>query len=105
MPRCLLDLPSFSSRFSWHRLKRCDPGRFPAAESRWEGCVRHDFQVDGVKAIVVEPKVPRPGRPWAWRGEFFGAFPNADIELLKHGWHLAYLEVPDLFGSPQAMKD
>ena len=46
---------------------------------------------------------PLPGRPWAWRGEFFGAFPNADIELVKRGWHLAYMSVPDLFGSPKAV--
>ena len=77
---------------------------FPGVESRWEGFVRHDFQVDGANVTVVEPREPLPGRPWAWRGEFFGAFPNADIELLKSGWHLAYIGVPDLFGSPKAMK-
>ena len=76
---------------------------FPGVESRWEGFVRHDFQVDGANVIVVEPEKPLPGRPWAWRGEFFGAFPNADIELVKRGWHLAYIGVPDLFGSPKAM--
>jgi pimeloyl-ACP methyl ester carboxylesterase len=80
------------------------PKPFPGVESRWEGFVRHDFQVDGANVIVVEPKRALPGRPWAWRGEFFGAFPNADIELLKSGWHLAYIGVPDLFGSPKAMK-
>lgn len=77
---------------------------FPGVEGHWEGFVRHDFQEDGADVIVVEPKKPLPGRPWAWRGEFFGAFPNADIELLKRGWLLAYIGVPDLFGSPKAMK-
>ena len=42
-----------------------------------------------------------PGRPWVWRGEFFGAFADADVALVKAGWHLAYLKVPDLFGSPE----
>jgi pimeloyl-ACP methyl ester carboxylesterase len=79
-------------------------GPFPGTESRWEGFVRHDFRVDGKDAIVVEPKEPLPGRPWAWRGEFFGAFPNADVELLRRGWHLAYIGVPDQFGSPAAMR-
>jgi pimeloyl-ACP methyl ester carboxylesterase len=79
------------------------PKPFPGVESRWEGFVRHDFRVDGANVIVVEPKEALAGRPWAWRGEFFGAFPNADIELLKAGWHLAYMQVPDLFGSPKAM--
>lgn len=76
---------------------------FPGAVSRWEGFVRHDFQVDGRNVIVVEPEKPLPGKPWAWRGEFFGAFPNADVELVKRGWHLAYMRVPDLFGSPRAV--
>ena len=80
------------------------PAPFPGVESRWEGFVRHDFHVDGAKAIVVEPKQPLPGRPWAWRGEFFGAFPNADIELLRRGWHVAYIGVPNQFGSAKAMK-
>jgi pimeloyl-ACP methyl ester carboxylesterase len=59
--------------------------------------------VDGRDVIVVEPEKPLPGRPWAWRGEFFGAFPNADVELVRRGWHLAYMSVPDLFGSPRAV--
>jgi pimeloyl-ACP methyl ester carboxylesterase len=80
------------------------PKPFPGVERRWEGFMRHDFRVDGSNVILVEPRKPLPGRPWAWRGEFFGAFPNADFELLKSGWHLAYIGVPDLFGSPKAMK-
>jgi hypothetical protein len=80
-----------------------EPEPFPGAVSQWNGFVRHDFRVVGADVIVVEPETPLPGRPWAWRGEFFGAFPNADIDLLSAGWHLAYMKVPDLFGSPQAV--
>ena len=80
-----------------------EPRAFPGAEGRWNGFVRHDFTIEGAKALVVEPKATLPGRPWAWRGEFFGAFPNADIALLEAGWHLAYIGVPDQFGSPRAM--
>ena len=76
------------------------PNPFPGRRaSGWLRATR--FQVDGV--IVIEPEKPLPGRPWAWRGEFFGAFPNADIELVKKGWHLAYMNVPNLFGSPKAV--
>jgi pimeloyl-ACP methyl ester carboxylesterase len=85
-------------------LARADgPKPVPGQAGRWEGFVRHDFKVDGTDVIVVEPARPLPGRPWAWRGEFFGAFPNADIELLRKGWHLAYMGVPDQFGSPKAV--
>ncbi|AMV36825.1 alpha/beta hydrolase family protein [Planctomyces sp. SH-PL62] len=80
-----------------------EPRAFPGTASQWNGFVRHDFRVDGVDVIVVEPRTPLAGRPWAWRGEFFGAYPNADVELLGKGWHLAYISVPNLFGSPKAM--
>lgn len=81
-----------------------DRTAWPGAESRWEGFRCHDFEVDGAHVIVVEPQQPLPGKPWAWRGEFFGAYPNADLALLRQGWHLAYIEVPDLFGAPAAMR-
>ncbi|WP_435007275.1 alpha/beta hydrolase family protein [Tundrisphaera lichenicola] len=80
-----------------------EPRPFPGVVGRWEGFVRHDFKVEDSAAIVVEPKTPLPGRPWAWRGEFFGAFPNADLALLEAGWHLAFIAIPDEFGSPRAM--
>jgi pimeloyl-ACP methyl ester carboxylesterase len=79
------------------------PRPFPGTEGRWNGFVRHDFKVDGSGAIVVEPKTPLPGRPWVWRGEFFGAFANADVALVEAGWHLAYVSIPDQFGSPRAV--
>jgi len=80
-----------------------EPKPFPGKVSMWNGFTRHDFQIDASSVIVVVPAKPLPGRPWAWRGEFFGAFPNADIELVKNGWHLAYIGVPNLFGCPKAV--
>ncbi len=94
------------SRWTWRgndAALRDDGKKFPGKISQWNGFVRHDFQVDGANVIVVEPKSPLPGKPWVWRGEFFDSFPNADIELAKQGWHLAYIGVPNLFGSPKAM--
>ncbi len=76
---------------------------YGGAASRWNGFARHDFRVAGSTAIVVEPAHALPGRPWAWRGEFFGAFDGADVALVQAGWHLAYLDVHDQFGSPRAM--
>lgn len=77
---------------------------FPGAKTQWEGFDRYDFQVDGQHAIVVVPRQPRPGRLWAWRGEFFGAFANTDVALLGKGYYLAFLGMPDLFGSPKAVQ-
>lgn len=78
---------------------------FLGAKSLWQGFDRYDFKVDGKSAIVVVPKEVLPGKPWIWRGEFFGAFANADIALVRRGFHLVYLGVPDLFGSPAAVKE
>ena len=77
---------------------------FPGKKSEWQGFDRYDFEVGGKQATVVAPKQALPGKPWAWRGEFFGAFGNADAALVAKGCHLAYLKVPDLFGSPEAGK-
>jgi pimeloyl-ACP methyl ester carboxylesterase len=81
-----------------------DPKPFPGTPTQWQGFARHDFRVGGLDATVIVPDRPLPGRPWAWRGEFFGAFADCDVALVKAGWHLAYLKVPDLFGSPKAVK-
>lgn len=79
------------------------PKPFPGTAGRWEGFVRHDFPVAGMNVTVVEPATPRPGRPWLWRGEFFGAYAEADVALVRDGWHLVYVSVPNQFGSPRAM--
>jgi pimeloyl-ACP methyl ester carboxylesterase len=80
-----------------------DPRPFPGPATTWNGFARFDFKVDGLDATVVAPDTALPGRPWVWRGEFFGAFAEADAALVKAGWHLAYVKTPDLFGSPKAM--
>lgn len=76
---------------------------FPGAVSDWHGYVKHDFEVDGRKVLVVSPKVAAPGLPWVWHGEFFGHKPAPDIALLGQGYHLAYMGVSDMFGAPTAV--
>src|SRR5262249_31060753 len=80
-----------------------EPKPFGGKVSKWNDFAKHDFVVDGNNATVVVSEKALDGRLWAWRAEFFGAFPNADIELVKKGWHIAYLQVPNLYGSPKAM--
>jgi pimeloyl-ACP methyl ester carboxylesterase len=53
---------------------------------------------------VVVPAQAAPDRPWLWRGEFFGAFATVDEALLARGWHLAYLECKNTFGSPETLR-
>jgi pimeloyl-ACP methyl ester carboxylesterase len=71
--------------------------------STWEGFERLDFTVAGRAGLLVVPRTPAPGKPWIWRTEFFGAFPAVDIALLKKGYHVAYLDVQNLYGAPVAL--
>ena len=73
---------------------------FPGVETKWNGFVRHDFQVNGNSVLVVSPDQPAEGNPWVWHGEFFGHKPAPDIELLRRGFHIVYLRVPNMLGAP-----
>ena len=67
------------------------------------GFARYDFTLDGHKCIVVAPKKPAAGKPWIWRARFFGHQPQTDAALLAAGFHVAYIDVSNLFGSPKAV--
>jgi len=86
------------------RLAKGQSKAFPGTLSDWNGYVRYDFIVDGKPATVVVPRNPAPGNPWGWHGEFFGHKPAPDIALLEKGYHIAYLKVQDMLGSPPAVK-
>jgi rhamnogalacturonyl hydrolase YesR/glycerophosphoryl diester phosphodiesterase/pimeloyl-ACP methyl ester carboxylesterase len=79
------------------------PIAFPGKAADWHGFRRFDFEVAGKPATVVVPERELPGRPWVWHGEFFGHKPAPDIALLQRGFHIVYLRVPDLLGSPEAV--
>jgi pimeloyl-ACP methyl ester carboxylesterase len=76
---------------------------FPGKQSDWNGFKRFDFEVDGKPVLVVTPEKAATGKPWVWHGEFFGHKPAPDIALLKKGFHIVYLRVPDMLGSPTAV--
>lgn len=80
-----------------------DAAPFPGKRSEWNGFARYDFEVGGKQALVVVPERAAAGRPWVWHGEFFGHKPEPDIALLKRGFHIVYLRVPDMLGAPPAV--
>lgn len=55
------------------------------------GFVRTDFTFEGRNAILVTPKTPRPDGKWLFKTEYFGAFPDFEVEMLKRGYYLAAL--------------
>ena len=69
----------------------------------WQGYNKIEFSVADRKAFLIEPATSAKGRPWIWRMEFFGHQPQADIALLNKGFHVAYVDVQNLYGSPTAM--
>jgi len=75
----------------------------PAQRSTWRGFERIDFTLASRPCILVVPATPAAGKPWIWRTEFFDHEPQADLALLAHGWHLAYMDAKDMYGGPKAM--
>lgn len=74
------------------------------AVSSFQGYRQLTFPLeDGRQCTVVRPWRVASGRPYAWRGEFFGHEPQTDLALLAHGYHVVYVNAQNLFGSPPAM--
>ena len=84
-------------------ISAADPAPFAGKQSAWHGYDRFDFPIAGKSVLVVVPKTVAPGRPWVWHGEFFGHKPAPDIALLGRGFHVVYLSVPNMLGSPKAV--
>jgi pimeloyl-ACP methyl ester carboxylesterase len=83
--------------------KETEQPPFPGKASEWHDFRRFDFKFDTRDAIVVMPDWTAKGIPWIWRARFFGHEPQLDIALLEKGYHLVYLDVANLFGSPTAV--
>ena len=61
--------------------------------------------LDGqVSCRLVAPLQAAKGHPWVLRARFWGHEPQTDIALLERGFHIAYCDVTDLYGSPKAVK-
>jgi sugar lactone lactonase YvrE len=86
-----------------HQVRKIEglPGGAPRAAL---GTYRtEEFMVAGKSAKITIPKDPAPGNPWIWRCRFYGAFPAVDEALLAAGWHVALVDIVELFGGAEAM--
>jgi pimeloyl-ACP methyl ester carboxylesterase len=43
------------------------------------------------RCVVVVPKKPAAGNPWSWRGCYWDHQPQTEVELLRRGFHVAYI--------------
>ncbi len=89
---------------------------FAGEKTAWHGFDRYDFFMDektltlephkaapdeknGIKGqvkgkyrcILVVPKESAPGKPWSWRGCYWDHEPQTEVELLKRGFHVAFI--------------
>ena len=105
----LVALFSTAICFSLGNAKGADDSTaFTGQKTVWHRFDRYDYFMDeqdlGVqpatagadtqgqrRCIVVVPKEPVPGNPWSWRGCYWDHQPQAEIELLRRGFHIAYI--------------
>lgn len=73
-------------------LKENETGSKTMQETLWNGFRRVDFLFEGREAILVFPTEANENKNWLLRTEYFGSFPNFDVEMLGRGWHLAFIK-------------
>lgn len=95
-------VPFTGEKASWHGFDRYDfsmsndltlqPTKAGAEEGN--GFKHRDHER---RCIIVVPKTNAPGNPWSWRGCYWDHQPQAEVELLRRGFCIAYIESgPDL---------
>jgi pimeloyl-ACP methyl ester carboxylesterase len=88
-------------KIDWHGFDRYDfvmdmqtlaitPFKAPAGE---ESGNLGSSDKGQLRCVVVVPKQAAPGKPWSWRGVYWNHQPQAEVELLKRGFHIAYISV------------
>ena len=63
-----------------------------------------DFTFKNRNCKVVSPKRVAKGQPWVWRARFWGHEPQTDIALLERGFHIAYMDVAEMYGNEESIK-
>ncbi|GAB6166908.1 hypothetical protein JCM19992_29080 [Thermostilla marina] len=74
------------------------------AKTTWNGFDRFEFEIKGRRAYVVVPPKTAEGKPWIWRARFPDYHAEMDIALVRRGFHVGYVDVAGLYGSPKALE-
>ena len=56
----------------------------------WHGFECEEFEFEGRKAVIVFPESKTD--KWLFKTEYFGAFPDFEIDMLKRGYHVAHVD-------------
>ncbi|QEM04707.1 SGNH/GDSL hydrolase family protein [Mucilaginibacter rubeus] len=74
------------------------------ANDSWKGFERVNIAIGTHKAYYVKPKKALEGNPWVWRASFPDWHTDIDSILLTKGFHVAFVNVDDQYGSPYALQ-
>ncbi len=80
---------------------------YPDGETvEWYGFTRHNFELDGHKAFIVEPRFASPGLPWSWCTQWAEAFvPRTPaLKLLERGFHHVHIDLFETRMNPEGIK-
>lgn len=90
---------------SWHGFDRYDylmdmetMAIKPIKATSQEGTGMNDANTpkDNIRCIVIVPKTAAPGNPCTWRGFYWDHESQSEVELLKRGFHVVYINIdPD----------
>lgn len=58
----------------------------------WNNFQCEEFEFEGKSAIIVFPDKKRNDGSWLLKTEYWDGYPQAEIEMLKRGFHLAYVK-------------
>ena len=72
-------------------------------QTQWNGYAQFHFKVADRAAYIVAPKDAAAGKPWIWRARFPGYHAEMDVTLLSKGYHIGFVNVAGMFGSPRAV--
>lgn len=59
----------------------------------WHGYESFRFEQNSSECVIVKADSPLKGDPWVWRVRFFNAEPAFDLAMLRHGFHLAHIDI------------
>ncbi|MEX2566951.1 MAG: SGNH/GDSL hydrolase family protein, partial [Cyclobacteriaceae bacterium] len=76
---------------------------FPGEKTVWKGFVRYNFEFEGRNSHVTVPQKSLRGKPWVWRARFPNWHTEMDSLLLSEGFHVAYVDTDNMYGSPAAV--
>src|ERR1700744_1980252 len=93
-------MPFEGDKTSWHGFDRYDYFMdlqtlaitpFKALPEEKTGMDDKNTPKGSVRCIVIVPQKAAPGNPCIWRGFYWDHEPQSEVELLKRGFHVVYI--------------